>query len=99
MLQKLYYNRIDIQEGINIVKSSNSKECVICHYWFFNHGFEFQDTVCNGCHDLNILCLNLSDIAIVTVKGFDYSYISNYISKSKTIYLLEISILEDLGYI
>ena len=33
---------------------------------FFNHGFKFQDSVCNGCHDLTMLCLNLSDIAIIT---------------------------------
>ena len=26
-------------------KSSNNKECMICHYWIFNHGFNFQDYV------------------------------------------------------
>ena len=33
----LYYNRIDISEGINLAKSNKSKECLICHYWFFNN--------------------------------------------------------------
>ena len=51
-------------------KSNNSKEYIICHYWVFNHGFEFQDSICNGCHDLTMLCLDISDIAIITVKGF-----------------------------
>ena len=37
----LYYERIDISEGIVLAKSINSKECMNCHYWFFNHGFKF----------------------------------------------------------
>ena len=41
----LYYDRIDIRKGNDLIKSNNSKECMICHYWFFNHGFEFQDSV------------------------------------------------------
>ena len=28
----LYYNRSDIGKGIDIAKSNNSKECMICHY-------------------------------------------------------------------
>ena len=23
------------------VKSNNSNECIVCHYWYFNHGFKF----------------------------------------------------------
>ena len=64
----LYYDRIDTSEGIDLVKSNNSKECMICHYWFLNHGFEFQDSVCNVCHDLTMLSVNISDIAIITIK-------------------------------
>ena len=30
----LEYDRSDISEGININKTSASKECDICHYWF-----------------------------------------------------------------
>ena len=44
---------------------------MICHFWFFNPGFKFQDSAYNGCHDLTILCFNLSDIAIITVKNVD----------------------------
>ena len=25
---------------------NKSKECMICQYWFFNHRFKFQDSVC-----------------------------------------------------
>ena len=56
-----------IFEGIDVAISNKSKECMVCQYWFFNHGFRFQDSVCNGCHDLTILYLNISNIAIITV--------------------------------
>ena len=68
----LYYDKIDISEGIDIAKSNNSKKCMICNYRFFNHEFEFQDSVCNGCHDLTMLVVNISDTAIMTVKNVDY---------------------------
>ena len=57
----------DIDDEILLEKYNNSKECIICHYWVFNHGFELQDSTCNGCHDLTMLCLDISDIAIITV--------------------------------
>ena len=74
-------------------------EYMIFHYWFFNHGFKFQDYVCNGCRDLTILCLNISDIAIITVKNVDYRWIIHNISKSEATDLLKNSVLNDRGYI
>ena len=53
---------------------------MICHYFFLNHGFKFQDSVCNGCHDLPMLSINISDVAIITVKN---------VSKSDAINLLK----------
>ena len=78
----LYYNRIDTSEGVDLAKSNNSKECMICHYWFFDHGVKFQDYLCNGCHDLSMLYLNISNIAIITVRNIDYRIMYN-ISKSE----------------
>ena len=85
----LYYNKIDISQRIDPVKSNNSKECMIFHYWFFNHGLEFQDSVCNSCHNLTMLCLSISDITIITVKNVDYCCIIHNISKSEAINLFK----------
>ena len=42
-----------ISEGIDINKANASKECEVCHYWFFKDSrFKFQEHVCNKCHDL-----------------------------------------------
>ena len=68
----------------------NSKESIACHYWFFNHGFKLQDSECDVCHDLTILCLNLSNIATITVKNVDYRCIFYDIRKSEAIHLLKI---------
>ena len=47
------YDRIDVSEGIDVNKTSKSRECDICPYWYFlNKGFSSQPNVCNGCHDV-----------------------------------------------
>ena len=91
-------DRIDISEGTDLAKSSNSKECMICHYWFFNHGFKFHESVCNGCHDLTMLSVNISDIAIITVKNVNHRCIIHNISKSEAINLLKNYVLKDRGH-
>ena len=93
----LYYDRIDISKGIDLAKSNSSK-CTICHYWF-NHGFNFQDYVCNGCHDLSMLSVNISNITIITVKNVDYRCIIHNIAKSEATNLSENSFLKDRGYL
>ena len=78
----LYYDRIDVSEGIDVNKTSASKECDICHYWYFlNYSFKFQPNVCNRCHDLLMMSINLRKIAILSIEGSDYRCIINLISK------------------
>ena len=83
-----YYNRIDFSEGIDV--KSKSKECNICCYcYFLNKGFKFQRNGCNGYHDLSMMYMNLSDLAILNIKSADYLCIINRISKSKAINLMQ----------
>ena len=64
----LYYDRIDVSEGIDVNKTSASKECDVCHYWYFlNYSFKFQPNVCYRCHYLLIMSINFSDIAILNI--------------------------------
>ena len=47
------YEKIDISEGIDTNKTSASKECMLCHYWYFKGiGFKFEPHVCHKCHDV-----------------------------------------------
>ena len=69
----LYFDRIDVSEGIDINKTSASKECDTCHYWYFLYkGFKFQRYVCNACHYVLMMSMNLSDIVILNINGADY---------------------------
>ena len=95
----LSYERTDIREGTDHPKNNNSKECMICHYWFLNHAIKFQHSICNDCRMLTLLSVNISDTAIITLKDVDYSCIINDISKSEAINLLKIYVLDDRGYI
>ena len=88
-----YYIRINISKGIDLAKNNKSRESMIFHCFFFNHGFRFQDYVCNDCHDLTMLGVNMSDIAIIIVKNDDFCCIVYNISKSEAINLLKKSVL------
>ena len=69
----LEYDRIDISEGIDVNKTNASKECDICHYWYFlNIGFNFELYVCNRFHDLMQKPINFNDVAIASIKGSHY---------------------------
>ena len=95
----MHYDIIDISKGVDLAESSNSKKWMICHCLFLNCGFKFQNSVWNGYHDLTMMCLHISDFAIITVKNVDYCCIIHYISKSEADNLLKSFVLETRGYI
>ena len=69
----LEYDRIDISEGVDVNKTSLSKECEICHYWYFkNIGFKYEKYLCNGCHDLMQKSISFNNVGIVSVQGNAY---------------------------
>ena len=86
----LYYDKIDLSEENDVAKSNNSEEFFVCQHCIFNHGFQFRNSVYNGCHNLATFCLNLGDIAIIIVKNDDYCCIILDISKSESILCLAI---------
>ena len=55
----LYYDRIDIFEGNNV-----NQECGIFHYWYYSDFFKFQPDVCNRCHNVLLMSIDLSNIVI-----------------------------------
>ena len=41
-------------EGIYTAKSNKSKECMVCHYWYFKDiAYKYEPQVCNRCHNLS----------------------------------------------
>ena len=86
----LYFDRTDVSEEIDINKTSASKECNICHNWYFlNYSFNFQPNACNRCHDLLMMFMNFSNIAILNIKGSNYRCIISLISKNEAINVMQ----------
>ena len=70
----------------------------VCHYWFFKDiRFEFQEHVCNKCHDLLTIAYSLKDIAILSAKCATFRSILMGISKNKALKRLNNSATYDKG--
>ena len=77
-------DRIEVPKGTDVDKTNESKEWNVCHYWYFlDKDFKFETYVCNGCHDLLMMSVNLNDIAILHMNSFEYCCIISRISKSE----------------
>ena len=90
----LQHDRIDISEGIDVNKTNASRECDICHCWYFKDiGFKYEPHLCNGCHDLMQKAMSFNDVAIV--KGNACRTHFWYMSKNNAISIINNSNLVD----
>ena len=80
----LEYDRIDISEGIDIDKTNKSKECMLCHYWYFlDNKFSYRPYLCDGCYNMTQKSTDSKSIAIVYVKENAYRIYFWYMSTHK----------------
>ena len=78
------YEKIDISEGIDLDKTRPSKECMLCHYWYFKDvGYKFEPNVCNKCHNVLVTAYRLKNIAILNVKVLIFDVIYGVLIKMK----------------
>ena len=64
--------------------------CDIFHcLYFLDKGFHFQPYVFNGCHDVLIMSMNLSNIAILNINSADYHCIISRIIKTEAINFMQ----------
>ena len=92
----LEYDRIDISEGIDINKTNKSKECMLCHYWYFlDKNFSYGPYLCDGCYNIMQKSIDFKNIAIVYVKGSAYRIHVLCMSKRKAKSLMANSNLID----
>ena len=84
--EMLYFGKIDVSKVTDVNTTSATKNCDIFHYWYFlNFSFKFQPSVSNRRHNLLMISVNFSDIAILNIKGSDYLRIMSLISKNEVI--------------
>ena len=94
----LQYQKIDVSEGIDVNKTSASKECELCRYWFFKDvGFKFEEHVCNKCNDLLTMAHSLKNIAILSAKGATFRCLLMGINKNEEWKKLNNSVTYDRG--
>ena len=92
----LQNKKIDVSEVINVNKTNASKECLLCHYWYFKDvGFKFEKHVCKKCHDVLMTVYELKNIAILSVRGVDFRCILWGISRDDAVNRLNNYVLED----
>ena len=92
----LEYERIDISERIDVDMSNKSKECMLCHYWYFlNKNFTYGPYLCDSCYNIMQKSNDSKNIAIVHVKKSVYRIYFLYISKREAKKLMTNSNLVD----
>ena len=75
---------------------NKSKECNICHCWYFlDKNFNYDPYLCNGCHDLMQKGMSFKNVAIVSIKENDYRIHFWYMSKNDAITLMTNSNLNE----
>ena len=85
-MKMLQYEKIDVSDGVGSNKTRASKECELCHYWFFKDvGFKFEEHVCNGYHDLLTMAHSLKNIAILSAKGATFRCLLMCISRNEVL--------------
>ena len=95
-MKMLEYERIDISDGIDVDMSNKSKECMLCHYWYFLHkNFSYGPYLCDGCCNIMQKANDFKNIAIVYVKKSAYRIYFLYMSKREAKKLMNNSNLID----
>ena len=89
----LEYDRIDIFERIDVNKTSNSRECNLCKfYYFLNKNFNYQRYLCDGCHDMSMKASSMQNLAIIYHKGNTYRVNFVFMGKNDAFNLIKIQI-------
>ena len=68
----LYYNRIDLSEGIDVAKIITVKTVWFVTIRFLTVGLNFKILSVKVAMIWGFFCVNLSDIDIMTVTNLDY---------------------------
>ena len=59
----IQYEKVDVLEGIDVNKTSLSKECMLWDYWYFKDvGFKFELHVCNKFRDVLMTAYELKKL-------------------------------------
>ena len=70
------YKKIDISERIDVDKTNKSKECMLCHYWYFLHkNFSYGPYLCDGCFNIMQKSIDSKILILFTLKEMHTEFI------------------------
>ena len=76
-------------QELMLIKQVHQEVWYLFYWYFLNYSFNFHPNVCNRRHDILMMPVNLSDIAMLNIKSCDYFWIISLISKNEAINLLQ----------
>ena len=92
----LKYEKIKISEGIDVDKTNKSKECTLCHYWYFvDKNLSYGPYLCDDCYNIMQKSINFKNNATVHVRESAYRIYFLYMSKREAKKLMANSNLID----
>ena len=93
----LEYDKIDINEGIDVNKNKSvSKECIICKYWYYiNRNVNYQRYVCDGCHHMSLKACSMYNLAIGYNNGNACRINFEFMSKNNALNFIKNAVIID----
>ena len=90
------YDRIDLDEGVDVNKTSSSREFWLCDCWYFlDENFNYQKYYCDGCQDMSMKTVSIKNLAMVYSKGIIFGIHFWNMSKNDAISIMNNSNLID----
>ena len=84
----LYFYRIAFLKELILIKQLHQNSVIFVTICIFKTKFEFQPYECNKCHDLLLMSMSLSNVAILRIKTINYCCIITGSSKFEAMKLL-----------
>ena len=78
----LAYDRINISDRIDVNKSHESTECMLCQdSYFLDKSCSYGPYLCDGCYNMTQKCKKLKNIAIIRIEKRVYRICFLFMSK------------------
>ena len=88
-IKMIYFDRIIFVMELMLIKRPSQKSGIFITIGiFYVKALNFNQMVANRCHDLQIMSMNLSDIATLNIKSADYCCIISGIIKTGAVNLI-----------
>ena len=77
-------------KALILKNKETSRECSLCKFYYFLYkNFNYGPYLCNGCHNMSLKAISLTNLAIVNHNGNDYRVNFAFMSKKDAYNLIK----------